>query len=625
MADAKIRVTELPVATEIRDQGKILVSQNGVDYQVDTSKILKTDSALSEIDPVKGRANMSVYSRSEVDERVKLSAKAFVATDIANGLANTAIGDLFVVPQGQGAEKSFIYYKNNGNSASVVADQIGSGAVEKVQREIESVENRTEGLQSSSHSKNPFEILDQKGKAVLYIDSNGKVFLPGGLSTTDLQLAGLVLDNLKATSINMKEGFWGKEKLSLTSSSQFAYAEVDQQGRVLFGTDKTTGEKIYLGYPLKNKVGPARNDFFFIGDSITAFSNATSLNVDNNNRNEKPTHCAQSWPMWAEFISKGRLKYAGLSATGGFLVSQILATHVPVAIAAKPTFCVVLAGRNNIVFNSTYAVTTSGLASIYDALRKAGIIPVLCNMCAQTGNTTSQELLRYQVNEFIRAYADKHQLPFVDMHEATTNPANGNWYDSPMMHIDWSHPTGEGAKVMGARLAEAMYPWIRNNRVRMAVNTTIPATSDNLVDNPLFYNSTDAINPDGWTVAAQGVSELLTDSAIKGKAWHLKKDGNNNLSRHWKTVTVQEGKTYGFGFMAKMNVAAANHCYVVQGDDQAGSTYLAGIRRWDTVTDGYGYFYQEFTVPAGVKSVTIVISANDMTVAQMGLFNITEV
>lgn len=624
MADEKVRVTELPATQTLRDGGVVLINQAGVDYQAPVEKLLRTDNNLSEVDPATGRNNLNIYSKAETDQQVKLSAKAYVATSVANGLANTAVGDLFVVPQGQGQTTSFIYYRNNGTTAVVVADEPGAGVVTQVADKVTVIDNRTDGLHTSSHSKYAFEIVDEEGKGVLMIDGTGKIFVPGGLSTTDLQLTALALDNLKATSINMREGYWNNEKLLLTKTSRYAYAEVDQGGRVLFGTLNSTGEKEYLGYPLKNKVGPMRNDFFFIGDSITAFSHATSLAADNNNRNEAPTHCAQSWPMWAEFLSKGKLKYAGLSATGGFLASQILATHVPVAVAAKPTFCVVLAGRNNVVYNYSYTNTVTNLAAIYDTLRKAGIIPVLCNMCAQTGNTATQETLRYQVNDFIRAYADKYQLPFVDMHEATTDPATGGWYDNPMMHIDWSHPTGAGAKVMGAKLVEAMQPWLRNHHVRMAVNVTVPATSDNLLDNPLFYTSADSTNPDTWTVNAVAKSELLVDAAIKGKAWHVSANGAT-MSNHSKTVTVEPGQKYGFGFMAKMNGTAVNHCYIVSGSDATGVTFLAGIRRWNTVTDGYGYFYQEFTAPAGVTSVTIVVNANDMTLAQMGLFKITEV
>jgi len=621
MADEKIRLTELPKTETLRNGGVIMVNQSGVDYQAPIETVVRSANNLSEIDPAAGRSNLNVYSVAETDQQVKLAAKAYVATSVADGLAKTANGDLFVVPQGQGANKSFIYYRNNGTTATVAAEEPGAALVNSVSQKVTSIENRTDGLHSSSSSRNAFEIIDSQGKALLYIDSTGKVFLPGGLSTTDLALSGLALDSLKVTTANMREAYWNKERIMLTSAPEWAYAETDTNGLVLFGTRKDTGEKHYLGYPLKNKVGPMGNDFFFIGDSITAFSYATSAAADNNNRNESPTHCAQSWPMWATMQSKGRLMFKGLSATGGFLTSQILATHVPRAIAAKPTFCVVLAGRNDVVYNYSIDFSISNLTAIYDRLRKAGIIPVLCSMCAQTGNTTTQQTLRYQINEFIRAYADKYQLPFVDMHEATTDPATGGWYDTPMMHIDWSHPTGAGAKVMGARLVEAMTPWIRNSRVRMAVNTTVPATSDNMLDNPLFYTSADGKTPDAWTIQNQGVSELLTDATIKGKAWHVAKDSSGSAALANRTVTVVPGQKYGFGFMVKMNGTESNLCYVVANS----TTYLAGIRRWNTVTDGFGYFYQEFTAPAGVTSVTIVVSATDMSLAQMGLFKITEV
>lgn len=623
MADEKIRVTELPVATEIREGGKILVTQNGVDYQVGVEKILKADSNLAEVEASQARANLNIYSRAETDERVQLSAKAFVATDIANGLANTTVGQLFVVPQGVGADQSFIFYRNMGTTASAVADQPGTGAINDVREEMDSLNNRTDGLHTSSQSVNPFEILDAEGKALMYLDSQGRMFVPAGLTTKDVSLVSLTIEQLKSTIINGKELYWLNERLSLTDAPDWSYAETDASGQVLFGTRKSDGKKVYLGWPLQNKIGLLKNDFFFIGDSITAFSQASSNGNTNTNRNEAPAHCDQSWPMWAEMQSDGRIKFAGVSATGGYTAAQILATHVPVAVAANPTFCVVLAGRNNIVQNKTYEETVADLKAIYDSLRRAGITPVLCSMSAQSGNSAAQDTLRYRTNEFIRAYADRNQLPFVDFHEVTTNAETGQWMQDDW-HFDASHPTGKAAKVMGAKLAEVMKPWVRNNTPRMAVNVTDPASSTNRLENPLFFSSADGINPDSWTVNIAGTSTLKDDAAVKGKVWSLGLSGSTQARRS-KVIDVTAGKKYGFGFKARFTTDAANHCYVLTGGDQSASTYVGGVRRWVTSSEGFGYFYQEFTVPAGVTQVTIVISASGLDLAQMGLFEITEV
>lgn len=622
MADEKVRVTELPVADTLREGAKILINQSGVDYQADTGMILQTQNNLSEIDPVTARSNLNLYSTSEVDTRVKLAVKATVAESVEDGLSKTAIGELFVVPQGAGAAQSFIYYRNSGTTATQVADEAGSGAIDEVRESVDKVDTRTSGANIQKGGENPIEWLDEQGKALLYMDDTGKWYMPGGLSTQELQLAALTLDQMTTGTLDVKLMENGGNKIQMEASERYLHAEVDSGGRVLFGTLKGTGEKEYLGYPLRNKVGLMKNDFFFIGDSITAFTQTTSGAYNDTNRNEKPTVTMQGWPIWAEMISEGRIKYAGLSATGGYRTDQILSTHVPVAVAAKPTFCVVLAGRNDVVQNIATATAVANLKSIYETLRKAGITPVLCSMSAQSGNTTAQDTNRYAINEFIRAYAEKYDLPFVDFHKVTTDPATGQWFSG--WNYDASHPTGTGAQAMGAELYRAMAPWVGNVTPRMAESNTTPATSTNLLANPTFLNSSDNILADGWKSVAAGNSTFTTETGIKGKAWNLIADGGT-MARVYQTVTVTPGTRYAFGVKVKMNTDGTNYLFVTQGTDDTGTAFLAGIRRWSKATDGFGYFYQEFTVPTGVTSVSIVAIANNMSVGQIGLFKITEV
>lgn len=76
MADGKVRMTELPPATEIRDEAIILINQGGVDYKAPATMILRADKNLEEVDPQTSRANINVYSTEEVDEISKNSLSA---------------------------------------------------------------------------------------------------------------------------------------------------------------------------------------------------------------------------------------------------------------------------------------------------------------------------------------------------------------------------------------------------------------------------------------------------------------------------------------------------------------------------------------------------------------------
>lgn len=577
-------------------------------------------------------ATAAEAARNEAAAYAETAQSGFAVTgknvypDIASGLAATAEGEYFQVPQGIGAAISFITYRNASGQATQVADWPGKKALDDAISSNDATNNRTAGLRTTEVSKNPYEMVTAEGRAVMWLDENGGWHFPGGISASSLDLLSLIASTVEARSVTVGKG-------SITpGAGKYLYAETDKAGRVLFGTLQD-GSKQYLGYPLKNHAGLMRNDFFFIGDSITAFTHSASGVYSSLVRSERPAVCSQGWPVWAELLSSGRIKYAGVSATGGYRADQILATHVPVAIAAKPTFCVVLAGRNNVVQNYTLESTISSMRKIYETLRKAGIIPVCCSMSAQSGNTAAQDTLRYALNDWIRAYAEKNSLPFVDMHSVTTDPATGVWYAG--WNYDVSHPNGTGAKAMGRALVAAMSDWVGNIKPRMAESNTASATSTNLIDNPLFTVTTDGSNADGWNIINAGVSSLDDSTDVKGKAWTLVAGSDAVKARRAKTISVTEGMRLGLGFFFRQNADSdptytfgstnGNYVYVVSGSDETAKTYLSGIRRWMVKTDGFGYFYDEFVVPAGVSNVTVVLWGENMTVAQLGLFKITEI
>ena len=554
----------------------------------------------------------------------ELITTAGVMPDIATGLAKTASGDSFAVAQGTGSDTAFIYYRNNAGTAVAIADAPGVSAVTKAQAASEAVAARTGGLNTTAASMNPFEIMDSDGKGVLTMDTAGKFNMPGGVTsptveTDSLAATAVTGDTVTAGALESKTlQYDGGAQLDMSGVSGYLMAITDSQGRIIHGWKEDTGQQEYLGFPLKNKTGLLNNDFFYIGDSITAFTETTSAAYNSTSRNEAPCVCQQGWPIWAEMMSDGRIKYAGISATGGYRADQILATHVPNAVAAAPTFCVVLAGRNNVVQSYTYAQTAADLQSIYLTLRKAGITPVLCSMPAQSGNTDAQNLLRYQINEFIRAYAEANQLPFVDFHKATTDPLTGEWYSG--WNYDASHPTSTGAKAMATALVNAMGPWVLNVNPRMAVSNTTPAASTNLITNPLFLTSASGTAPDGWTVITAGTTTLGTDSTVSGNVWNITAAANYSM-----TIAVTARQSLAFGVRVKMTAATQNAIYIVAGSSATGTQYLAGIKRWHKETDGFGYFYKEFTVPTGVTAVTVVLNATAMSLAQIALFQLMEI
>ncbi|WP_262119434.1 SGNH/GDSL hydrolase family protein [Serratia ficaria] len=365
--------------------------------------------------------------------------------------------------------------------------------------------------------------------------------------------------------------------------------------------------------------------------NISKSGNYTNLCTGSSNATGtiyKPLVNAQCWAAWAMLKTGARYRYVGMSATGGFTASQILATHVPKAIAAKPTFCIVLAGRNDVVKLLDFETETRpALAQIYLQLRFAGIIPIICTMSAQSGNSEAQDILRYKINAFCRQYAAKYGLPLVDLHAATTDPLTGQWIAG--YNQDASHPWPIAAKVMGEAVADAMIEWQAPTTPRKAVSVTTPTNSDNILPNPLFIESSDGV-PSGWVVDSSGVFSVETDPDILGNAFVMTGAGTSIAAAHC-TVPVDARQKYGFGVEIKMSANSSSwvSIYVVSGTsiiDGAETIYLAGIRNWKYSTDGYGYFYYEFTAPSDYSEVTIIAKAQDGTlrVAQGGLFTIAD-
>ncbi|CAI0944840.1 Uncharacterised protein [Serratia ficaria] len=478
---------------------------------------------------------------------------------------------------------------------------------------IQEIDNRTAGVYTIDEPDGRTIFADNRGRMAMEIKGSGDKTLYG---------------KTRAYDLSVDESVTLSDSIMLPSAdSAYDFGLIGNNQRVAFGLRKGGKVLEYHGVPMTTQRGALPSDVFSIGDSITAFGQAAS-GSNATGTIYKPLVNAQCWAAWAMLKTGARYRYVGMSATGGFTASQILATHVPKAIVAKPTFCIVLAGRNDVVKLLDFETETRpALAQIYLQLRFAGIIPIVCTMSAQSGNSEAQDVLRYKINAFCRQYAAKYGLPLVDLHAATTDPLTGQWI--PGYNQDASHPWPIAAKVMGEAVADAMIEWQAPTTPRKAVSVTTPTNSDNILPNPLFIESSDGV-PSGWVVDSSGVFSVETDPDILGNAFVMTGAGTSIAAAHC-TVPVDAGQKYGFGVEIKMSANSSSwvSIYVVSGTsiiDGAETIYLAGIRNWKYSTDGYGYFYYEFTAPSDYSEVTIIAKAQDGTlrVAQGGLFTIAD-
>lgn len=118
---------------------------------------------------------------SLINER--LAAQSRVFSNVDEALNNTSNGDYFSVPQGVGASQSFVYYRNENGSATVVASMAGTelinetiadlnGRIRTIPNDLSGVPaNWVAGVKFDSDYFAPFMRSDGR---LIYIDSDGK-------------------------------------------------------------------------------------------------------------------------------------------------------------------------------------------------------------------------------------------------------------------------------------------------------------------------------------------------------------------------------------------------------------------------------------------------------------------
>ena len=501
---------------------------------------------------------------------------------------------------------STAYYRSQDDSTLAVEVINNGGILQPTgikipsNRAIDDINERTDGLRTQSKSVYPLDVIDKYGRTPLFIDDTGGVNAPGGIITKSLSgVSAISLESVDADQANILA--LTPQKVIADSDNDYPLPVVDQQGRVLWYWNPQTGRPVCLGEPLSNHRGPMKGDIFAIGDSITAYGVAWS-GANASGTSYAPCLNDQSWHEWASLMTNGRIHLTGISATGGYTVTQVKNVHLPIAIAANPTFCVVMCGRNDVVQGINIdTVTIPAYRTIFLRLPPAGIIPVVCTMSAQ-GNSgdNTRRIAEHKLNAWLRAYANEKSLPLVDLHRYTVDPLTGDWIAG--YNQDVSHPNGTGAKAMGQALVDGLKDWTSPVWPARADEQLAAGLTKNLITNALFLNNAGG-NPSDWTVTTAGTATITTDPAVKGNVWSTANQSSE------LAVSVTPGQRLQFGFFTK--TASQLSLYVLAGGSSS-TQNLAGLRGWKTYITDWAYFSYEFTVPAGITQVTVKMVNGDL-------------
>ena len=185
--------------------------------------------------------------------------------------------------------------------------------------------------------------------------------------------------------------------------------------------------------------------FVGLGDSITANGGRVVNNA------AQPAYAVTniSWHTWGQLLSDSRAIYSGCYGAVSQTIQQIKNTYLPYLLAQpiKPTYCVVLAGANNLPTLSNQDL--SDYTAMVNQILGAGITPILCT-CTPQINTVNI----HKINAHIRNLALVLGLPLVDLYATVIDPTTGTWQST--WTSDGTHPTALGAKNMGQALATVL-------------------------------------------------------------------------------------------------------------------------------------------------------------------------
>jgi lysophospholipase L1-like esterase len=176
------------------------------------------------------------------------------------------------------------------------------------------------------------------------------------------------------------------------------------------------------------------------GDSLTVgYQSPTSENPEG-----RPT-------PYADFLKQrlGDRIEITMKGISGELTGEMVLRLQQDVIKHRPDCVVILGGTNDLGWGASPEEVMRNLVTLYERCRAAGIIPILVTVPSILG---FEHLIppRRLLNRMIEEYAQRHRLPFIDLFNATSDPATGELLER--YSNDGLHLTTEGYQKMAELL-----------------------------------------------------------------------------------------------------------------------------------------------------------------------------
>lgn len=359
---------------------------------------------------------------------------------------------------------------------------------------------------------------------------------------------------------------------------------------VLAGDVAFTGA--YARLPLESVV-------WAIGDSITAngYTAPTSTNG--------ATYTGSSYLQWASQLSGARFRFGGIAATGGYTSAQVLATHLPTVLAAKPQACVVLCGTNDVPLGG--AATMTNLMSIWTTLARAGITPILATLTPRNDFVAGNNQI-ITLNSWIARQARLNGWPLVDFYAAVVDPATNIYLSG--YNLDTVHPNVVGAKAMGQALATQMSNLMGYNSLQLPalpVANAWPGVGSIVAANALHLTGTGQPSNWGYDFGSGATFSLSAMSANEGVGnwFNMTRTGTDFGYRPAQSITLVPGNRMSIGFRYKTtNVVSTGATFELRLATTSTANNLWRFQAITGVDVALGTVYEEFVVPVSIPLTT---------------------
>lgn len=353
---------------------------------------------------------------------------------------------------------------------------------------------------------------------------------------------------------------------------------------------------------------------------------------------------------WAHVLSGARLRIGAIGATGGYTSTQIRATHLPTVLAAvRPGDMVaVLAGTNDgsLTTGRGGSETQTNMTAMYDAIRAAGGIPVVCTIPPVTGDDTATAATRIRYNLWLERTARTKGYLFLDFYSLLIDPATNGYTTG--LNNDNVHPNGGGARKMGQLAATVLTPPNAPQPFFAAHNI---GTGGNPPDGVLAIgNACMVTDSDGngradqfefgfGTLTGGSGFSLVTEPGVIGrmqKVTHGATGPDDVTAVTGYAATCIPGHRYYIAFKFKIDLTdpaitsdTRAVIQVIATDTGAISEALAGITfdGWDFSTPGLCAWASEAVAPAGATLIQVFVSARggpvSVSIGQLTIIDLT--